>query len=128
MWNAAKNTLLLPAQLYVNAPDDYYKRIDFYQGLFALEIDKYKGISEKYRVSHIDFDDIEKQRTDECAKYSQKQEESNCKLLLDGTEYCSSKKYSYVPQYCFADSNIGEYKANKSYNYRNDYVKRSLWI
>ena len=128
MWNTAKNTLLLPAQLYVNSPDDYYKRIDFYQGLFALEINKDTWISEKYRVSHIDMSDIEKQRTDECAKYSQKQEESNCKLLLDGTQYCSAKTYSYVPQYCFADSNIGEYKASKSYNYRNDYVKRSLWI
>ena len=128
MWNAAKNTLLLPAQLYVNSPDDYYKRIDFYQGLFALEISKDTWISEKYRVSHIDMSDIEKQRIDECSKYSQKQEESNCKLLLDGTQYCSTKKYSYVPQYCFADSNIWEYKASKSYNYRNDYVKRALWI
>jgi hypothetical protein len=40
MWNAAKNRLLLPAQLYVNSSEDYYKRIDFYQGLFAFEIDK----------------------------------------------------------------------------------------
>ncbi len=128
MWNAAKNRLLLPAQLYVNSSEDYYKRIDFYQGLFAFEIDKDTWISEKYRVTHIDFSDIEKQRTDECAKYSQKQEESSCKLLLDGTEYCSSKTYSYVPEYCFAESNIWTYKANKSYNYRNDYVKRALWI
>lgn len=129
MWNAAKNTLLLPAQLYVNSPEDYYKRIDFYQWLFALEINKDAWISEKYRVSHIDMWDIEKQRKDECAKYSQKQEETNCKILLDWSEYCTPvKKYNYVPEYCFADSNINEYKAKKSYNYSNDYVKRALWI
>lgn len=128
MWNAAKKTLLLPAQLYVNAPDDYYKRIDFFQWLFAFEIDKDSGISEKYRVSHIDFSDIEKQRTDECAKYSQKIVEPNCKLLLDGTQYCAPRTYSYVPQYCFADTTIWWYMASKSYNYQNDYVKRALWI
>ena len=128
MWNAAKKTLLLPAQLYVNSPDDYYKRIDFFQWLFAFEIDKDTWISEKYRASHIDMSDIEKQRIDECAKYSQKIEESNCKLLLDGTQYCAPKSYSYVPQYCFADTTIWWYMASKSYNYRNDYVKRALWI
>jgi hypothetical protein len=49
-------------------------------------------------------------------------------LLLDGTQYCAPKKYNYVPEYCFADSNLWEYKARKAYNYRNDYVKRALWI
>jgi hypothetical protein len=42
VWNAAKKTLLLPATLYVNSPEDNYKRIDFYQGLFSFEIDKDK--------------------------------------------------------------------------------------
>jgi inhibitor of cysteine peptidase len=128
VWNAVKKTLLLPATVYLNSPEDYYKKIDFYQGLFSFEIDKDKWILENYKLSHIDFSDIEAERTKECSQYSQKENEATCKLLLDGTQYCAPKKYNYVPEYCFADSNLWEYKAKKSYNYRNDYVKRALWI
>jgi hypothetical protein len=128
MWNSAKKNLLLPMQIYLTDPLNSNKRIDFFQWLFSIKIDIEKGISENYKISHIDFSDIEAQRNKECEKYSQNQE-STCRLLLDWSEYCSPvKKYNYVPEFCFADTNISQYKTDRAYQFRNDYVKRALWI
>lgn len=128
MWNANKKLLLLPAKIFVNDPNDRYKKIDFYQGLFTFHIDDATWIQEKYKVTHIDFWDIEEKRLNECSKYSQSWDNQVCKKLIDWTTYCTQKTQTYVPTYCYADASIGEYKARYSYNYSRDYVKRALWI
>jgi len=127
MWNANKNMLLLPAKIFLTDPSDIYKKIDFYQWMFALNIDKDTWIKELYRTTHIDFSDLEEKRLSECKKYSTDSTQQ-CKELLDGTMYCSQENKQYVPTYCYADSSLGEYKARYSYNYVNDYITRSLWI
>jgi uncharacterized secreted protein with C-terminal beta-propeller domain len=33
-----------------------------------------------------------------------------------------------VPEYCFADSPIWAYIASKSWTFRNEFIKRALWI
>ena len=128
MWNAEENTLLLPAKLYKNDETDIYKKTDFFQGLIWIDIFK-SWIKEKYRVTHIDYSNLEEARKEDCAKYSQESgNEPECKELVDGTTYCSPPKYRYVPKYCYADSTIGEYMASKSWDYSNYFVKRTLWI
>lgn len=128
MWNANKKTLLLPAKVFINEPTDRYKRIDFYQWLYAFNIDANTWISQKYKVTHIDFGNIEEKRLKECSKYSASWNNQVCKELIDGTMYCTQKTQTYVPTYCYADASIWEYKARYSYNYANDYIKRALWI
>ena len=127
MWNANKNLLLLPAKIFINSPDDQYKKIDFYQGLFSFEINKDTGITQKYKTTHIDFSNLEDKRKDLCSKYSQSWEET-CKELIDGTMYCAQKTQQYVPTYCYADSTLWEFKARFAYDYSKDYIKRALWI
>lgn len=130
MWNAVKNTLLLPAQIYSSDSEDIYTKTDFEQALFAFEIDKDTGISAKYTTTHIDYSDIENMRIEACSKYTQEASEPVCRNLIDGTQVCtdSKKTYNYIPEYCYADSDIWVYKVNQAYQFRNDYVKRALWI
>lgn len=127
IWNANKNILLLPAKIFINSPDDQYKKIDFYQGLFSFEINKDTGITQKYKTTHIDFSNLENKRKNLCSKYSQTWEET-CKELIDGTMYCAQKTQQYVPTYCYADSTLWEFKARFAYDYSRDYIKRALWI
>ena len=127
VWNAAKKLLLLPVNLYKNDTEDIYKRTDFFSGLVGLSVDKDAGVSEKYRITHITKWDLEEKRKLECAKYSQT-EENQCKKLVDGSTYCGPKKYTYIPNYCYADSTVEEYFAAKSWNYSNYFMKRALWI
>jgi len=56
MWNSDKNLLLLPASIYTNESKESYAHTDFFNGLLALNIDKNSGISEKYKITHIDTD------------------------------------------------------------------------
>lgn len=127
MWNANKNMLLLPAKIFINSPDDQYKKIDFYQGLFGFEINKDTGITQKYKTTHIDFSNLETKRENLCSKYSQTDDQT-CKELIDGTMYCTQKTQQYVPTYCYADSTLWEFKARFAYDYSKDYIKRALWI
>ena len=127
MWNANKNMLLLPAKIFINSPDDQYKKIDFYQGLFGFEINKDTGITQKYKTTHIDFSNLETKRENLCNKYSQTDDQT-CKELIDGTMYCTQKTQQYVPTYCYADSSLGEFKARFAYDYSRNYIKRALWI
>ena len=126
MWNANKNLLLLPATIYTNESEDSYKHIDFFNWLIALTINKDFGIAEKYKISHIDTEWLEEKRIEECKKYSQ-DEETNCRELLDGSTYCPPIS-KYVPEYCYANTPIGAYLASRSYNFRNSFIKRALWI
>ena len=129
MWNSDKKLLLLPATLYTKFSKTDYRNKDYFQGLVTLNIDKNSGITEKYRITHIDYSNIEKQRLEDCSKYLVKnQEKQECKKLIDGSTYCPPVKQQYVPQYCYADSTVWEYIANKYWNFRKSFVKRALWI
>ena len=70
VWNAARNTLLLPANLYVNAPTEQYKRIDFYNGLLSVSISPENGIVKNTQTTHIDTSGLEEKRKLECSKYA----------------------------------------------------------
>lgn len=123
-----KNLLLLPAQISTSAHDpvDAYRVKSVYQGLIGVSIVP-NSIVEKFRVTHIKAPaDLEKQWRDECSKYSGKGNQT-CRKLLDGSEYCTSE-YSYVPQYCFADSTVESYLAANIWNYSDDFVTRALYV
>ena len=129
MWNANKNLLFLPATLYTKFSKTDYRNKDFFQGLVTLNIDKNSGITEKYRLTHVDYKIAEEKRLEECSKYSIKEpEEQECKKLIDWSTYCPPVKQTYVPTYCYADSTVWEYIANRNWNYRKSFVKRALWI
>ena len=129
MWNSNKNLLFLPATLYTKFSKTDYRNKDFFQGLVTLNIDKNSWITEKYRLTHVDYKIAEEKRLEECSKYSVKpQEEQECKELIDWSTYCPPVRQNYVPPYCYADSTVWEYIGNKSWNYRTSFVKRALWI
>ena len=128
MWKASDNKLFLPVQLYKNAEDDQYRRKDFFQWLVTLTINKDTWIKEDFRLTHINTSKLEEERTKECSKYTKDTTEKKCVKLIWGWEYCEAVKYNYVPKHCYADSTIWEYLASKSWQYRNSYIKRALWI
>jgi hypothetical protein len=53
VWNSNRNMLLLPATLYEK--DDNWKTKDYYNGLFAISIDKDLGIEVENKATHIDI-------------------------------------------------------------------------
>jgi hypothetical protein len=107
MWNSSKNLLFLPATLYTKFNKTDYRNKDFFQGLVTLNIDKNSGITEKYRLSHINSSFIEEQRLKECSKYTTPEPvKQECKKLIDGSTYCPPVKRIYVPTYCYADSTV----------------------
>lgn len=129
MWNSSKNLLFLPATLYTKFNKTDYRNKDFFQGLVTLNIDKNSGITEKYRLSHINSSFIEEQRLKECSKYTTPEPvKQECKKLIDGSTYCPPVKRIYVPTYCYADSTVWEYIANRNWIFRTSFVKRALWI
>ena len=129
MWNSDKNLLLLPVSIYTNESDNSYKHVDFFNWLLALNIDKSSGINEKYKITHIDTNWLKEKRDLECKKYLNKnEEETECKQLIDGSTYCPSKRNHYIPPYCYADSTLESYVASRSWEFRNSFVKRALWI
>jgi len=127
MWNAARKTLLLPATLYSTYPGEQYRYDDYFNGMLALGIDKNSGITEKYRLTHIDYGDSEAQRLKECEQYSTTQEPV-CKALIGWGTSCTTPNNRYVPKYCYADAKVWEYIASKSWQNRNSFIKRALWI
>lgn len=128
MWNGNKNLLLLPASIYINENRESYKNIDFFNWLIALNINKSFGINEEYKITHIDTNWIEEKRNLECKKYLDKKEEVQCKQLIDGSTYCPPKINYYIPTYCYADSTLESYIASKSWDFRNSFIKRALWV
>jgi hypothetical protein len=93
-----------------------------------LSIDLDSGITENYRITHIDTTWLEAKRLEECKKYSTWTSEPLCKKLITWEEYCSTNNTKYVPTYCYADSTIWEYLANQSWNYQKSFINRALWI
>ena len=129
MWKSSDNKLFLPATLYKNDKSDQYRHIDFFQWLVVLDINKDKWIKEDFRITHIDKTNINKKRIKECSKYTVKEnKEPRCHKLLNWWEYCEPVITQYIPKYCYADSSIWEYIASKSWEYRNGFIKRALWI
>ncbi len=130
MWNAEKKLLFLPATLYTKFNKTDYRNKDFFQGLLAINIDKNSWITQKYRITHLDKAKAEEDRLKECSKYSWKtNSEPECHKIIGWWEVCDVQNdRQYVPQYCYADSTVGEYLASKSWNYRGDTIKRGLWI
>lgn len=131
IWNKNKELLLLPVQLYKNEdPVNEYRRTDFFQGLSLININKDSGIEEKWRITHIDTSGLEAERAKECSKYAPSTTEPVCKELIGWGQYCApaNRWSSYVPEYCFVDSSIWEYIANRSWNFNKSFVKRALYI
>jgi hypothetical protein len=127
IWNKEKNLLLLPSTLYKNDKDNRYTRTDYFNGLVAIKITEDK-IEEKARITHIDYSDMEEKRNKACEPYLNKEEKKQeCKKLLDGSTYCKQIQ-RYVPNYCYADSTLASYVGNNSWNFRDSFVKRALYI
>lgn len=128
MWNSSKNTLLLPITEKISSPNDHYKIIDYFQWMYSFDIDAQNGISQNYKISHLNYDEIQDERNQECKKYSQDLEQQVCKTLIDGTQYCTKTTSTYIPSYCYIDSTIWEYLSRNSYKYSHDFIKRALWV
>ena len=128
MWKASDNKLFLPATLYINDELDQYKHKDFFQWLVTMTIDKDNWIKEDFRLTHMNTSWLEEERQEECLKYAKENTEKKCVELIGWWEYCEAVKYNYIPRYCYSDSSIWEYIASKSWNYRDSFIKRALWI
>ncbi len=128
MWKSNSNKLLLPVTLYENYTTDIYRHKDFFQWLVTLNIDKDKWIEENYRITHIDATDLSTKRYEECKKYTTQSTEKKCVKLIWWWEYCEAADYNYVPQYCYADSTIWEYIANRYWDFSKSFIKRAIWI
>ncbi len=130
IWNPSKKLLLLPATLYWMKDATSYKYKDFFQGLLGINIDASTGIKQKFKVTHIDTWDWEAKRLEECKQYSApKTTEPVCRKLVDGSTYCEpTTGYTYIPEYCYADSTAGEYIAYKSWEFQPYFINRALYI
>jgi hypothetical protein len=127
VWNKERKTLLLPAALYEK--DDSWRTLDHYNGLFSIKIDKDSGIQVENKTTHIDTSGVEEKRLTECSKYTQTGEPI-CKETVNGEIICEDEdQYNgYVPNYCYKDSSVWSYIGDKSWEYSNMQMKRSLYI
>lgn len=128
MWKASDKKLFLPVTLYKNDKTDMYRNTDFFQGLVTMTIDKDSGIKENFRLTHLDTSNAQEERNKECAKYTKESTEKKCVKLIGWGEYCEDVEYRYVPKYCYENSPVWEYIATNSWNYRDSFIKRALWI
>lgn len=128
-WDSKRKLLLLPATLYWMKDATTYTYKDFFQGLLGINIDASTGIKQKFKVTHIESKDWEQDRINDCKQYTTASTEKTCRKLYDGTEYCSAaQSYSYVPEYCYADSTVGQYLAYKSWDFQPYFINRGLYI
>ncbi|MDD2486890.1 MAG: beta-propeller domain-containing protein [Candidatus Gracilibacteria bacterium] len=130
VWNKINNILFLPVTLYKNANDisNQYRNSDAFQGSVAIKIDKNSGIKELARVTHIEAQDLEKKRKEECDKYaSQISNPPKCEKIIGGGEYCPPAS-AYVPPYCYQSSTVGEYFASKIWEYESSFILRNLYF
>lgn len=131
IWNPTKKLLLLPATLYWMKDATSYKYKDFFQWLLGIHIDATTWIKQKFKVTHINPWDWEVKRLEECKQYSAPKTEPVCRKLVDGTTYCEpfqGGSYGYIPEYCYADSTVGEYIAYKSWDFQPYFINRALYI
>lgn len=125
VWNDAKKTLILPATIYTQKSKDTYGYSSAKQWTYIISINTASWITNKWFITHIDTTGAEKERNEECSKYTNI--EKKCTKLLNGQEYCYSPT-TYVPEYCFATSTIDEYIANNIWKYNDDFILRNLYI
>lgn len=127
VWNKDRKILLLPATL--SEKDNSWRTIDYYNGLFAIEINKTTGIEVKNKTTHIDISELEAKRTQECSKYTS-QWEPVCRELINGELYCEdeSTRNQRIPNYCFKDASIWSYVWDKSWEFASENIKRALYI
>jgi uncharacterized secreted protein with C-terminal beta-propeller domain len=132
VWQKSKNTLYMPMQ--VNSSKDTknpYNYSDVFQGLVSIKIDAAASgdkIKEIARASHIEWDDVAltKKRDADCEAYKPK--EKVCRKLITGEEVCTDGSYnSYVPEYCYADSTLGAYKAQMIWEKNDQFVDRVMY-
>lgn len=123
IWNSAKNKLFLPISL-----NDYEKEKWFFSWLLSLSINKKTWIKEDFRITSYDFDKLEKDRKEECKKYSLKNKEDNCKILISWEKICWNYTWNYIPNYCFKDSSIWDYLQDNSWKYNSSTINRALWV
>ncbi|PID86572.1 hypothetical protein CSB08_00115 [Candidatus Gracilibacteria bacterium] len=129
MWNAKKKMLFVPSKITKKYNDDDYKNKSIKQGLYFISIHKDNGIQKKFMTTHIDLTGLEEERIKECSKYTGKKSEPKCVKIIGGGEYCKpSSDYRYVPEYCYESATVEEYFASKYWRYRNEFIKRGLWI
>lgn len=127
-WDSTNKMLHIPATIFTSANDENnpYRHSDAFQWLITVQIDKDTWIKELSRITHIKTTDLEKERTEECEKYS-KVETPKCQKLIWWWEYCPPVS-NYVPEYCYESSTAWEYFANKIWNYSNNYILRSIYM
>lgn len=126
VWNQDRNTLLLPATLYEK--DDSWNTLDYYNGLFAIEIDAVSGIQVINKTTHIDLSGLEEKREKECSTFVSNSQPV-CKELLNGELFCENENNNiFVPNYCFKDASIWSYVGDKSWEFNTENIKRALYI
>ncbi len=131
VWQKSKNTLYMPVQLNSTADvKNPYNYSDVFQGLVSVKIDAMASenkIKEVARVSHIEWDEaaLLKQRATDCEPYRPK--EKTCRKLTTGEEVCTNGSSSYVPEYCYADSGIGTYKAQMIWQKNDQFIDRVMY-
>ncbi len=129
IYNKNTKTLLLPVTIQKNEDKDSYKIKDFFQWLYSIKIDLDEWIKILWKISHIDYKKVEEERLAKCEKYfKEKQEKEKCRILLDWSEYCPPKRDYYVPEYCYKDSTLWSYIARNRWNFRDEFIKRALYI
>lgn len=128
VWNSKEKNLLLPARLQTNEKDDMYQLKDYFNWVVSIKVDDKSGIKELWRITHVNTNGLEEKRDEDCEDYLSKiKKEEECKILLNGEQYCQ-KSYTYVPNYCYADSTISQYISAKSWEFRDNFINRVLYI
>jgi hypothetical protein len=123
----------MPAQL-LDQNQTTYQYTSAWQGLLAVGIDAGSGISERAKITHIDMENIAKERREECAKYTvpTSTTEKCYTHIVTGEKICvkpsEDPAYSKIPAYCFAEMDDSSYLANQIWNFYTDFVQRGLYI
>jgi inhibitor of cysteine peptidase len=131
VWNAARKTLYMPAQLNtpVSAKEPYnYKEV--FQGMVAVSInpaDTTGIVRELARTTHLVWDDtaLTVARDKECLQY--KPQARTCRKLISGEEVCTDGTPSYIPAYCYADAGLAAFKAQSVWNQTDRFVDRVMY-
>ncbi len=132
VWDGAKKTLLIPAQLMDQNMITYQSNYAW-QGLLAIKIGT-TGITEAGRITHIDTTGIAAKRKQDCAQYSASAvtEEKCYTLISTGEKVCmkpsDNPANQNIPAYCFAENDDSSYLANQIWNYSPYFIQRGLYI
>jgi inhibitor of cysteine peptidase len=128
-WYKEKNLLFLPATIISGYQDSSKQTIhtSWFQWLLWVSITP-QGISEKFRVTHINRDaTLASDWKKSCDDVFKTLKQPVCRKLLNGTSYCESN-YQYVPQYCYAGATVDSYFAENMWNYSTSFIERAVYI